>query len=736
MQSTHDKFGDRTRPRPAEKAGSRACLKEQTLSLWRLLLVVPMLMSTRVPASAAAVAREGGAQAASAVQTPTDSVVPRLIRFSGTVKDADGKPAANSVELTFSLYEFQEGGSPLWVETQTVQLDSQGRYSVVLGAASPAGLPLDVFTTGAGRWLGVQPALPGAGEQPRVLLVSAPYALKAGDAETLGGLPASAFVLAVPAPASSGESSADSAATATTAGAALPATSSNVTTTGGTANTIPMFSTATNIQNSILTQTGTTAVNVEGTLNLPALGTATSSKGFNSQAHDFVASVFNSTSKAAAAQTFQLQAEPANNDTATAAGTLNLLYGSGTAAPSETGLKISNKGLITFATGQTFPGTGSGTLTGVTAGTDLTGGGTSGNVTLNLDTTKVPQLNTQNTFSGAQTFNGPIFTSGPINANDAAGDSSCTLCGNSTSSTGGGFGVLGTSTSVSAGTGGVEGVSDATSGETFGLEGVSESPVGVGTFAYATQESSTALGLLGCCSVGVWGDSGVGGVFGTAGIVGTADDGKGADFGNNSPSGFPTVFMFNSNSNPKSPVLEAAGNIGSGNIGSCTIDNEGDLTCTGTVEGAVSVDTGQRQVAFYAVEAPQNWFEDFGSGRLASGAATVTVDPTYAQTVNMASDYHVFLTPEGDCRGLYISHKTAAGFEVHELNAGQSNVAFSYRIVALRRGYENVRLEDVTETMEKMKASMPKPRATPGRLKLPVPSARASMPNSRPAGAR
>lgn len=36
----------------------------------------------------------------------------------------------------------------------------------------------------------------GQEEQPRVLLVAVPYALKAGDAETIGGLPASAFVLA------------------------------------------------------------------------------------------------------------------------------------------------------------------------------------------------------------------------------------------------------------------------------------------------------------------------------------------------------------------------------------------------------------------------------------------------------------------------------------------------------------------------------------------------------------
>jgi hypothetical protein len=44
-----------------------------------------------------------------------------------------------------------------------------------------------------------------------------------------------------------------------------------------------------------------------------------------------------------------------------------------------------------------------GTITGVTAGTDLLGGGTSGNVTLNLDTTKVPQLGTPNVFAGTQT---------------------------------------------------------------------------------------------------------------------------------------------------------------------------------------------------------------------------------------------------------------------------------------------------------------------------------------------
>jgi len=53
-------------------------------------------------------------------------------------------------------------------------------------------------------------------------------------------------------------------------------------------------------------------------------------------------------------------------------------------------------------------GSGSGTITGVTAGTALTGGGTTGAVTLNMDTTKVPLLGAANTFTGNQTVNGVL----------------------------------------------------------------------------------------------------------------------------------------------------------------------------------------------------------------------------------------------------------------------------------------------------------------------------------------
>jgi hypothetical protein len=95
------------------------------------------------------------------------------------------------------------------------------------------------------------------------------------------------------------------------------------------------------------------------------------------------------------------------------------------------------------------------------------------------------------------------------------------------------------------------------------------------------------------------------------------------------------------------------------------------------------------------------------------------LEPTFAQTVNTGSDYHVLLTPEGECRGLYVSNKSTTGFEVHELGGGQFNIAFSYRIVALRRGYENMRPEDETAMVAKMRDNMPKPPAKPAQLWTP-----------------
>src|SRR5690606_32860739 len=105
-------------------------------------------------------------------------------------------PRTGVVTLAFRLYADQYADVPLFLEAQSVTLDPDGRYTVLLGSTLPEGLPLELFTSGEARWLGVQPD--GGVELPRVALVSVPYALKAGDADTIGGKPVSAFVLAEP----------------------------------------------------------------------------------------------------------------------------------------------------------------------------------------------------------------------------------------------------------------------------------------------------------------------------------------------------------------------------------------------------------------------------------------------------------------------------------------------------------------------------------------------------------
>jgi hypothetical protein len=133
--------------------------------------------------------------------------VPNLIRYSGTLKDAQGaaSTAPTVVGVTFAIYKQQDGGAAVWQETQNVALDASGQYSVVLGSTTTSGLPDDLFSQQEQRWLGVQ--VQGQTEEARVLLVSVPYAFKAHEAETLGGLPASAFVQAAPSSASGSGSS-------------------------------------------------------------------------------------------------------------------------------------------------------------------------------------------------------------------------------------------------------------------------------------------------------------------------------------------------------------------------------------------------------------------------------------------------------------------------------------------------------------------------------------------------
>jgi len=127
-------------------------------------------------------------------QSAQDQSIPRLITITGVYRPADGKAPGAVETVTLSVYAEQQGGAPLFQETQQVTLDDRGRYTVVLGAAHAEGIPPSIFSAG-GQWLGTVFERTGEVEGPRARLTSVPYAMRAAEADTLGGHPASDYVL-------------------------------------------------------------------------------------------------------------------------------------------------------------------------------------------------------------------------------------------------------------------------------------------------------------------------------------------------------------------------------------------------------------------------------------------------------------------------------------------------------------------------------------------------------------
>jgi trimeric autotransporter adhesin len=387
-------------------------------------------------------------QAQQAVSPNAATALPRLVRFNGTAKDANGSPLTGVVGITFALYSEQSGGASLWMETQNIQADVNGHYTALLGASKPEGLPTDLFTSEQARWVGVQ--ISGEREQARVLLVSAPYALKAGDAETVGGLPASAFALANSAhtkseeiaggfPNQKPERSQGSQANADVTGK-------------GTIGYLPMWDTTSDIIDSLIfqksseigigTKTPAATLDVSGksdirdtltlfpkgkdsalTINGTAFkidqtGTVTfvSGQTFPGGGGGTVTSVGSGSgltggpitkSGTLSIATAGVTNAMLQNSTFKLTPGGGMTGGGSVALGSSTSLGLqncsANQVLEFVSSAWTCASAGTGTIAGVTAGTDLTGGGTSGKVTLNLDTTKVPQLAASNGFVGSQT---------------------------------------------------------------------------------------------------------------------------------------------------------------------------------------------------------------------------------------------------------------------------------------------------------------------------------------------
>jgi hypothetical protein len=229
--------------------------------------------------------------------------------------------------------------------------------------------------------------------------------------------------------------------------------------------------------------------------------------------------------------------------------------------------------------------------------------------------------------------------------------------------TGTGTGVYGTSTLGQGvwgvGTAGADGtVGQTNNAAAFGLWGINTNVTGTGCVAAGTNSTSFYLttgtgGAFGGRRIGVYGravqDSTLGGVMKAGGY-----------------------FYSNINS------FVYVGAVTTANV---IRKIEG----TGTVNTVVRDLSGQ-QVVLSAPEAPENLFEDYGTGQLYGGNAHITLDPVLTKNivVNEQHPLRVFIQLEGDCKGVYVSNKTANGFDVNELMNGNSNVKFSWHVVANR----------------------------------------------------
>jgi hypothetical protein len=265
------------------------------------------------------------------------------------------------------------------------------------------------------------------------------------------------------------------------------------------------------------------------------------------------------------------------------------------------------------------------------------------------------------------------------------------VIGYAPATTGTNYGVFG-QTSSSDGTG-VYGFATATIGTNYGVYGRNDSTSGRGVFGSATAEIGTNYGVFGVspsvsgegvrgyatASTGSnYGVSGVSLSTSGTGVFGMAWSTTGTNYGvygfTGSPSGYGVYYV-------------------------------GGLAGTGTKSAIVETgDYGWRHL--YAVESPQNWFEDFGQATLSGGEAVVSIEPVFAQTVNLDEGYHVFLTPLGEGCTLFVPDKSSTAFTVRANEGAGCEIAFDYRIIAPRLDYEDLRLEPA-EDPEAVAASLP-----------------------------
>ena len=120
----------------------------------------------------------------------------------------------------------------------------------------------------------------------------------------------------------------------------------------------------------------------------------------------------------------------------------------------------------------------------------------------------------------------------------------------------------------------------------------------------------------------------------------------------------------------------------------------GNFVVTGGVKSAaVKVGEGDYRL-LYCQESPEVWFEDAGEGQLTNGKAHIELEPIFLKTVTISEQYPIKVFAQltsGNPMGVVIK-KGVTGFDVIAENP-TSNATFDYRVMAKRKGFENLRMK-------------------------------------------
>ncbi len=105
------------------------------------------------------------------------AAIPEKMNYQGVLLDGAGSPVADGTYvLTFQIYDVDTGGVPLWGEAQVIPV-ADGIFDVLLGEVTPMFLQFNVP-----YWLGI--SVDGGDElTPRTELTTAPYAFRAAYAD-------------------------------------------------------------------------------------------------------------------------------------------------------------------------------------------------------------------------------------------------------------------------------------------------------------------------------------------------------------------------------------------------------------------------------------------------------------------------------------------------------------------------------------------------------------------------